>query len=76
MDERELTERNTILVVDDTPANLQLLAALLKDPDPKVRLAAALGLLEQGLQFSLFEPDPGAARADVQRDISQRGGLD
>jgi chemotaxis protein methyltransferase CheR len=31
MDERELTERNTILVVDDTPDNLALMSSLLKD---------------------------------------------
>ena len=61
MDERELTERNTILVVDDTPDNLALMSSLLKDAY-KVKVANGG---EKALRIAASDSPPDLILLDI-----------
>jgi chemotaxis protein methyltransferase CheR len=61
MDERELTERNTILVVDDTPDNLALMNSLLKD-SYKVKVANGG---EKALRIAASDSPPDLILLDI-----------
>ena len=61
MDERELTERNTILVVDDTPDNLALMSSLLKGAY-KVKVANGG---EKALRIAASDSPPDLILLDI-----------
>jgi putative two-component system response regulator len=61
MDALDFTERATILVVDDTPDNLSLIAALLKDTY-KVKVA---NHGEKGLKIALSDSPPDLILLDI-----------
>jgi chemotaxis protein methyltransferase CheR len=61
MDERELTQRNTILVVDDTPDNLALMSSLLKDAY-KVKVANSG---EKALRIAASDSPPDLILLDI-----------
>ena len=61
MDELDLSERATILVVDDTPENLALMSSLLKD-DYKVKIANAG---EKALKIARSDAQPNLILLDI-----------
>ncbi|MDP3481416.1 MAG: sigma 54-interacting transcriptional regulator [Desulfoprunum sp.] len=61
MDELDLSERATILVVDDTPENLALMSSLLKD-DYKVKIANAG---EKALKIARSDSPPNLILLDI-----------
>ncbi len=61
MDERDFTERATILVVDDTPENLTLMNSLLKD-DYKVKVA---NNGEKALRIAASDSPPNLILLDI-----------